>query len=114
MLWREAVFHQCEITILVVAVKFVADDGMADGLKVNADLMFAARLRGDAQQRKVFAAFFEPALDADFRLCGSAVGSDAIFDYDATRFILAQRGIYILAKFLYVSMHDGQVFLGHG
>ena len=42
LLRRQAIFDQRQIQILVAAVKFVADDGMAEVGEVNADLMFAA------------------------------------------------------------------------
>ena len=42
LLRRQAIFDQRQIQILVAAVKFVADDGMAEVGEVDADLMFAA------------------------------------------------------------------------
>ena len=43
----ESSFHQGEVTILVVTVQFVADNGVADVGEVNADLMFASAPRSD-------------------------------------------------------------------
>ena len=40
-----------QITILVAAVKFVADDGVAEMREVDADLMFATGLGNDSQKR---------------------------------------------------------------
>ena len=50
---RQAVFDQREIQILVAAVKFVADDGMAEVREVDADLMLAAGARDDARAGKI-------------------------------------------------------------
>ena len=47
---RQAVLDERQIQILVTAVKFVADDGVADVREVNADLMFTPGSRNDSQQ----------------------------------------------------------------
>jgi hypothetical protein len=47
---REPIFHKCQIQVLVAAVKFVADDRMAEVREMNADLVLAAGPRPDAQQ----------------------------------------------------------------
>ena len=52
LLRRQAIFDQRQIQILVAAVKFVADDGMAEVGEVDADLMFAAGAGNEAKQRK--------------------------------------------------------------
>jgi len=53
LLRREAIFDQRQIQILVAAVKFVADDGMAEVGEVNADLMFAAGAGDEAEEGKM-------------------------------------------------------------
>ena len=50
LLRRQAVFDQRQIQILVAAIKFVADDGMAEMGEVDADLMFAAGAGNQAKQ----------------------------------------------------------------
>jgi hypothetical protein len=52
LLIGQAILNECQIQILVTAVKFVADDRMADVRKVNADLMFASGARNNLQQGK--------------------------------------------------------------
>ena len=52
LLFCQASFDECEITILVAAVKFVADDGMAAVRKVDAKLVLASSARDEAQERK--------------------------------------------------------------
>jgi hypothetical protein len=47
---RQAIFDQRQIQILVAAVEFVADDGMAEVGEVDADLMFAAGAGDDPKQ----------------------------------------------------------------
>jgi hypothetical protein len=47
----QAVFDQRQIQILVAAVEFVADDGVAKVGEVNADLMFAAGAGNYSQKR---------------------------------------------------------------
>ena len=46
----QAIFDQRQIQILVAAVEFVADDGMAEVGEVDADLMFAAGAGNEAKQ----------------------------------------------------------------
>ena len=50
LLVRQTVLDEGEIEILVPAVKFVADDGMAEVREVDADLMLAAGAGQDAEQ----------------------------------------------------------------
>ena len=50
LLRRQAVFDQRHIYILVAAVQFIADDGMAEVGEVDADLMFAAGAGDEAKQ----------------------------------------------------------------
>ena len=47
---RQAVLNKRQIQVLVTAVKFVADDRMAEMRKVDADLMFATGARFYAEQ----------------------------------------------------------------
>jgi hypothetical protein len=49
---REAILNQREIQTLVTAVKFVADDGMAEVREVDPDLMFAPGAGNDSEQGK--------------------------------------------------------------
>src|SRR5476649_766332 len=49
----QAVLDEREIQILVAAVKFVADDGVAEVREVDADLMFAAGAGFQAEEGKV-------------------------------------------------------------
>jgi len=47
----EAALHEGEITILVAAVKLVADEGMAEVGEMEAELVLAAGAGKDAQER---------------------------------------------------------------
>lgn len=49
---RQPVLRERQVAVLVVAIKFVADDGMADVREVDADLMFAAGAGQQSQQSK--------------------------------------------------------------
>jgi len=63
LLGCQAVLDEREIQILVAAIKFVADDGMADVREVDADLMLAAGAGNDSEQRKTqFAPAFVPGI----------------------------------------------------
>ena len=48
----ESPFHKGEIKVGVAAVEFVAHQGMAEVLQVEAELMFAAGVRMQTQKRK--------------------------------------------------------------
>jgi hypothetical protein len=48
----QAAFDERKVTILVSAVDFIADDGMAKVGEMDADLMFAAGAGAEAQQRE--------------------------------------------------------------
>ena len=50
LLIGQTFFHEGEVQIRVTAVQFVAHDGMADVREVDADLVFAAREREQAQK----------------------------------------------------------------
>ena len=50
LLRRQAIFDQRQIQVLVAAVQFIADDGMAEVGEVDADLMFAAGAGDEAKQ----------------------------------------------------------------
>ena len=47
---RQTILDQRQIMILVAAIKFVADDGMAEVGEMDADLMFAAGLGNYSQE----------------------------------------------------------------
>jgi len=49
----QTVLCERQITILVAAVKLVADDGMAEVREVDADLMLAAGAGAQTDQRKI-------------------------------------------------------------
>jgi hypothetical protein len=52
LLIRKAVFHKRKIEVFITTVQFIADDGMADVCKVNANLVFAASVRDNVEQSK--------------------------------------------------------------
>ena len=52
LLRRQAILDEREVAILIAAVKFVADDGVADVREVDADLMFASGAGENFQQRE--------------------------------------------------------------
>ena len=47
---RQPVLHECQVTIFVVTIKLVADDGVAEVRQVDPDLMFAAGAGNKAEQ----------------------------------------------------------------
>jgi len=139
LLISQAVFDQRQIQILVAAVEFVADDGMAEVGEVDADLMFAAGAGDYSQKRKwqmadgrwigsssssslVLALVFrlsrtrtiEAALDPEFGLGGRAVGADAILDGDAAALVPAERRVNQAVAVAHVAVNDGKVFLLDG
>jgi hypothetical protein len=52
LLGGKALLDEGEIQVIVAAVDFVADDGVAKMREMNADLMFAAGARFHADKRK--------------------------------------------------------------
>jgi hypothetical protein len=65
---RQTVFDKREIQILVTAVKFVADYGMAEMREMDADLMFAAGAWNNPQQRAISLIARKFSFDPKFRL----------------------------------------------
>ena len=133
---RQAVLDERHIYILLAAVKFVADDGMADVRKMDADLVFATGMRAQAQKRK---AHLTPALsprptggegelfagplhnwpgktplDEKFRLRQRAVGPDAILDGDDAAFVLAERRVNRPLPCRDMAVDDGEIFFLNG
>ena len=56
----------------------------------------------------------EPALNEKFRLCGRAVGPDAVLDEDAAEFILAERRVNGSRLRRDVAVDNGVIFLLDG
>jgi len=131
----QAIFDQCQIQILVAAVNFIADDGVAKMGEMNADLMFAAGAGNYPQERKwkmedgrwIGSSSFSPfvpefrwpgtiktALDPELGLGGRAVGANAVLDGDAAALIPAERGFNQAVAVAHVPADDGQVFLLDG
>ena len=115
LLVSEPAFHQRQIQIRVTAVNFIAHDGMAEMRQVDADLVFAAGARQDAEQRKPHLA---PALsprrtggegerfavvvpvvpgksfqNLELRLRCRPISAHTILDGDAAVFVFAQRRV---------------------
>jgi len=120
---REPVFDERHIYILVAAVKFVADDGMADVREMDAYLMFAPGARQNPEQgeSRVWSAECrrqdrsgKSAFDKKFCLRRRAIGADAIFHGDAAVFVLAERRVNQTMFFVHAAMHDGEVFFFDG
>ncbi len=108
--FRQTIFNQRQIQILVAAVKFIADDGVANVREVDADLMLAAGARNDSQQREIFFFARKSPPDKKFRLRRRAAGTHAIFDDDAAGFILAERRVNQAVVFAQMAVDDGQIF----
>ena len=131
----QPILDKGQVTILVAAVKFVADDGMAEMREMDAELVFASGVRDEAQEGKfigrarhsVRAVDFiwtsggrrtarptttdKSLLDPVFGLRGRAVGADAILDGNNALFILAERGVNYSTLRRHVAVDDGKVFL---
>src|SRR5882724_858440 len=75
--------REVQVKVFVAAIKFVADDRMADVGEVDANLMLAPGARRDAQQCKGLLQTPEAALHAEFGLRRRAVRPDAILDRHA-------------------------------
>ena len=63
-----------------VAVLGVAGDGMADGLEVDADLVGAAGVERDLEQREAWERFFDLEVRSGLARCvgvGGVLGADA-------------------------------------
>src|SRR5262245_16836066 len=85
-----AAHREVQIKPLVAAIKFVADDRMAEVGEMDADLMLASGARHDTQQAIGLSQSLETALDREFRLRGQTVRADAILDRDAAAFVPAK------------------------
>jgi hypothetical protein len=110
----QTAFDQRQIQILVAAVKLVADDGVANVREVDADLMFAAGERLDAEQCEISPIARKFAFDPKFRLRRRAVGTHAISDRDAAVFIFAQRRVNHSLLCPNMAVDDGQIFFFDG
>lgn len=114
LLRRQAVLDEGEIAILVAAVKFVADNRMADVREVDADLMFASGKRKNPQQRKFSFATSKSSLNKKFCLRCRAVFADAIFHGDDAAFVLAERRVNRPLLRRDVAVDDGEIFFFDG
>ena len=142
LLIGQAVFDQRQIQVLVAAIELVADDGVAEVGKVEADLMFATGAGGYSQKRKgkienggwkrptqCFSSSFSSIVPG-FRgsrtrmietlfhpipgLGGRAIGADAILDGNPALLIPAERRIHQAVVGAHVAVNDGEVFLLDG
>jgi hypothetical protein len=138
---RQAVLDERQIHILVAAIKFVADDRMADVREMDADLVFATGMRAQAQKREwkiedggwigssSFSFFvlgvwksrtrmrrrtIKSAPDPKFRLRRRAIGADAIFDGDDAAFIPAERRVNRPLLYRDMAVNNGQIFFLNG
>ena len=87
---------------------------MAEVCEVDADLMFAAGMRHDSQQRKSSFNALKFLPDPKFRLRRRAVGTHAIFDGDDTVFIFAERRVNQTVIVAQVAVDDGEIFFFNG
>jgi hypothetical protein len=110
----QTVFNERQIQILVAAVKFVTDNGMADMREVDADLMFAAGARQDSQQGKMAFAPTQTPLDPKFSLRRRTVGAHAILHGDEAVFVPAERRGNDPPFRRDVAVDDGKIFLFNG
>jgi hypothetical protein len=106
----ETILREREVEVFVTAVEFVADDGMAEGREVDADLMLAAGMRQDPHQGEILAIALEAAFHEEIGVGLGAVGTNAIFDHDLTRFILAERERDGAMFHRHGAVDDGEVF----
>ena len=95
----QPVFDEVEIKIFISAVKFVADDGMAEVGQMDANLVFAASVRADPQQGGRNTNIGRPTSNLktrsfpEFGLGGSAVWPDAVFDGNSAGVVFAKRRV---------------------
>ena len=52
LLWRQPVFNEGQVQVLITSVNFVSHDRMANVGKVDSNLVFSSRLWSYAQHRK--------------------------------------------------------------
>ena len=71
----EAVFDEGEIEVVIAAVEFIADDGMAEVGEMDADLVFAAGAGDDPQEGKTSGGPVKTPFDPEVGLGGGAVGA---------------------------------------
>lgn len=132
----QALLDEGKIQIFVTTVNLVADDRVAEVRKVNADLMFAASARLDAQKRKIGGARLrraltfrnnwdsrglspyhmevKPSFHPKFCLGGGTIGAHAVFHGDDAAFVLAERRINNAAILTHVAVNDGEIFFLNG
>lgn len=126
---REPVLNQRQITILVPAVKFVADDRMAKVSQMDTNLVFASGLRPQTQKRKgqffpvpvrdspdfpVGRKAMKPFQDDKIRPRRRAVGPDTILDRDAAAFVPAERSLNHSRLRRHMAVDNGEIFFFHG
>ena len=114
VLGSEAVLDERHIYMLVAAVKLVADNGVADVSKMDADLMFAAGARDDSQQSEFFSVAQKSPINKKFRLRRRAVCADAILHGDDAVFVLAERRVNRPLLRRDVAVDDGEIFFFNG
>ncbi len=110
----KSILDEGEIQILVPAVELVANDGMADVREVNANLVFAAGVRTDPQERERTLRSGEMAFDRKVGLRGGAVGSDLVLDGDTAVGIGTERSDDAAVGFGDGAVDDGEVLLLDG
>jgi hypothetical protein len=114
LLRRQAFLDERHIYILVAAIKFVADDCVADVREMDSDLMFASGARENFQEREIFSVARKSFLDKKFRLRSRAVFTHAIFEGDNAVFIFAERRVNHAGIFRNVAVDDCQIFFLDG
>lgn len=107
---RQPARDKIEVEPLVAAVDLVANEGMAQVRQVNAELVFAAGERKEAQQSETTSGFREAADDDELRLRRRTIGAHAIHDRYTTLFVLAKRRVNQTAAFAQMAVNDGEVF----
>ena len=75
-------FDELQVAAVIAAVKFVADDGKAEMMKVNADLMHAAGFGLRLDQSERHAVTFEAPQRAERGAAGRSLRMDDLFDPD--------------------------------
>ena len=73
-------FDELQVAAVIAAVKFVADDGKAEMMKVNADLMHAAGFGLRLDQSERHAVTFEAPQRAERGAAGRSLRMDDLFD----------------------------------
>ena len=110
----QAVLRQRQVQIFIPAIKFVADDGMADGGQVDADLMFPSRFWTHAQEGELTLRAAKAPIHPEFRQGQCAVAANAMLDSDLAGVVPAQRQIDASGVGAHRAVDNGQIDLFDG